>query len=34
MLYPPPAPLPDLGAMTVVFRIRFTARSGRYELPE
>ena len=33
-IYPPPAPLPDLGAATVVFRIRLTARSGRYELPE
>jgi nitroimidazol reductase NimA-like FMN-containing flavoprotein (pyridoxamine 5'-phosphate oxidase superfamily) len=33
-IYPPPATLPALGAMTVVFRIRLTARSGRYELPE
>jgi nitroimidazol reductase NimA-like FMN-containing flavoprotein (pyridoxamine 5'-phosphate oxidase superfamily) len=33
-LYPPPAPLPDLGPATVVFCIRLTARSGRYELPE
>ena len=33
-LYPPTAPLPDLGASTVVFRIRLTAKSGRYELPE
>jgi uncharacterized protein len=33
-IYPPPAPIPDLGAMTTVFRIRLTAKSGRYELPE
>ena len=30
-LYPPPHPIPDLGAFTTVFRIRLTARSGRYE---
>lgn len=34
LLYPPPDPIPDLGAMTTVFRIRLTAKSGRYELPE
>ena len=33
-IYPPPAAIPELGAATVVFRIRLTARSGRYELPE
>jgi nitroimidazol reductase NimA-like FMN-containing flavoprotein (pyridoxamine 5'-phosphate oxidase superfamily) len=33
-IYRPPAPIPNLGAMTVVFRIRLTLRSGRYELPE
>ena len=33
LIYPPPAPIPDLGAMTTVFRIRLTAKSGRYELP-
>lgn len=32
-LYAPPAPIPDLGASTVVFRIRLTAKSGRYETP-
>lgn len=32
-LYPLPAPLPDLGAMTTVFRIRLTAKSGREETP-
>ena len=32
-LYPPPAPIPDLGAMTVVFRIRLTTKSGRRETP-
>jgi uncharacterized protein len=34
LLYPPPAPIPDLGAMTTVFRIRLTAKSGRYETPD
>ncbi|CAA9577790.1 MAG: hypothetical protein AVDCRST_MAG59-4337 [uncultured Thermomicrobiales bacterium] len=34
LLYPAPAPIPDLGAMTTVFRIRLTAKSGRYETPE
>jgi nitroimidazol reductase NimA-like FMN-containing flavoprotein (pyridoxamine 5'-phosphate oxidase superfamily) len=34
LLYPTPAPIPDLGAMTTVFRIRLTAKSGRYETPE
>jgi len=33
-LYPPPAPISDLGAHTVVFRIRLSAKSGRYETPE
>lgn len=28
-----PAGPPDLGPMTIVFRIRLTAKSGRYELP-
>lgn len=32
-IYPPPAPNPDLGAFTTVFRIRLTAKSGRYERP-
>jgi nitroimidazol reductase NimA-like FMN-containing flavoprotein (pyridoxamine 5'-phosphate oxidase superfamily) len=29
-----PGDIPDLGAMTVVFRIRLTSKSGRYELPD
>jgi len=33
-LYPPPVPIPDLGASTVVFRIHLTAKSGRHETPE
>jgi uncharacterized protein len=33
-IYPPPAVIPSLGPATVVFRIRLTARSGRYETPE
>ena len=33
-IYPAPAPVPDLGAFTTVFRIRLTAKSGRYERPE
>lgn len=34
LLYPAPDPIPDLGAMTTVFRIRLTAKSGRYETPD
>jgi nitroimidazol reductase NimA-like FMN-containing flavoprotein (pyridoxamine 5'-phosphate oxidase superfamily) len=34
VIYPPPAALPELGPAAVVFRIRLTARSGRYEMPE
>jgi nitroimidazol reductase NimA-like FMN-containing flavoprotein (pyridoxamine 5'-phosphate oxidase superfamily) len=33
-IYPPPADIPALGAATVVFRIRLTSRSGRYETPD
>jgi uncharacterized protein len=33
-LYPPPADIPVLGEHTVVFRLRLTSKSGRYELPE
>ena len=33
-LYPAPAPIPDLGACTVVFRLVITSRSGRYEIPD
>ena len=28
------AGIPDLGSQTVVFRIRLTSRSGRYETPD
>jgi nitroimidazol reductase NimA-like FMN-containing flavoprotein (pyridoxamine 5'-phosphate oxidase superfamily) len=34
VIYPLPAELPALGEQTVVFRIRLTARSGRYETPD
>ncbi len=34
IIYPEPSPLPELGAFTVVYRIRLTARSGRYETSE
>jgi uncharacterized protein len=33
-MYPAPGAIPELGAMTVVFRIRLTAKSGRYETPD
>jgi nitroimidazol reductase NimA-like FMN-containing flavoprotein (pyridoxamine 5'-phosphate oxidase superfamily) len=33
-IYPAPADIPLLGPNTVVFRIRLTARSGRYETPD
>ena len=33
-LYPPPTEIPPLGDHTVVFRLRLTSKSGRYELPE
>jgi hypothetical protein len=34
VIYPSPLEIPELGRQTVVFRIRLTARSGRYETPE
>ncbi|MBA2597786.1 MAG: pyridoxamine 5'-phosphate oxidase family protein [Chloroflexia bacterium] len=34
IIYPLPAVIPELGAQTVLFRIRLTARSGRYESPD
>ncbi len=34
LIYPPPAAVPTLGPETVVFRIRLTAKSGRYEVPD
>lgn len=33
-MYREPAPIPDLGAQTVVYRIRLTSRSGRCEFPD
>ena len=33
VIYPLPAAIPDFGSQTVVFRIRLTARSGRFETP-
>ncbi|MGE3798358.1 MAG: pyridoxamine 5'-phosphate oxidase family protein [Thermomicrobiales bacterium] len=32
-LYPAPAAIPDLGAMTTIFKLAITAKSGRYETP-
>jgi uncharacterized protein len=34
VIYPPPLESPVLGSQTVVFRIRLTARSGRFETPD
>jgi nitroimidazol reductase NimA-like FMN-containing flavoprotein (pyridoxamine 5'-phosphate oxidase superfamily) len=34
VVYPLPAPLPALDPATIVYRIRLTGRSGRYEAPE
>ncbi len=34
VIYPQPTAIPELGSQTVVFRLRLTARSGRYETPE
>lgn len=34
VIYRPPTAIPNLGAQTVVYRIRLTARSGRYETPD
>jgi uncharacterized protein len=33
-IYPAPTTVPELGSETVVYRIRLTARSGRYETPD
>lgn len=33
IIYPFPAEIPALGAQTVVYRIKLTARSGRFETP-
>jgi nitroimidazol reductase NimA-like FMN-containing flavoprotein (pyridoxamine 5'-phosphate oxidase superfamily) len=34
VIYRPPAKVPELGAQTTVYRIRLSARSGRYEMPD
>ncbi|MDP9472341.1 MAG: pyridoxamine 5'-phosphate oxidase family protein [Chloroflexota bacterium] len=34
IVYPPPGTVPDLPPETVVYRLRITARSGRYEVPD
>jgi nitroimidazol reductase NimA-like FMN-containing flavoprotein (pyridoxamine 5'-phosphate oxidase superfamily) len=34
VIYPEPKAVPDLGSQTVVFRIRLTAKLGRYEVPD
>ncbi len=34
IIYPPPLVVPLLSAETVVYRIRLTAKSGRYEVPD
>jgi nitroimidazol reductase NimA-like FMN-containing flavoprotein (pyridoxamine 5'-phosphate oxidase superfamily) len=34
VIYSSPLAVPELGAQTVVFRLRLTSRSGRFETPE
>lgn len=34
IIYPKPGPVPDVSPETVVFRLRLTAKSGRYEVPD
>lgn len=34
IIYRPPAEVPELGVQITVYRIRLTARSGRYETPD
>lgn len=34
VVYPGPAAVPALGPETIVYRIRLTAKSGRYEVPD
>jgi uncharacterized protein len=34
IIYPAPLDIPALGPQAVVYRIRLTARSGRYEIPD
>jgi nitroimidazol reductase NimA-like FMN-containing flavoprotein (pyridoxamine 5'-phosphate oxidase superfamily) len=33
VVYPPPAVVPNLPPETIIYRIRLTAKSGRYEVP-
>ena len=33
-IYPEPQPIPELGVHIVVYRIRLTAKSGRFETPD
>lgn len=33
IIYPPPAPAPTLADDAIVYRIKLTAKSGRYEVP-
>jgi nitroimidazol reductase NimA-like FMN-containing flavoprotein (pyridoxamine 5'-phosphate oxidase superfamily) len=34
VIYPPPAALPALPPETIVYRLRLTAKSGRFETPD
>lgn len=34
IVYPPPPAVPSLPPETIVYRIRLTAKSGRYEVPD
>ncbi len=34
IVYPEPQPVPELAQETIIYRIRLTAKSGRYELPD
>jgi nitroimidazol reductase NimA-like FMN-containing flavoprotein (pyridoxamine 5'-phosphate oxidase superfamily) len=34
IVYPEPSAIPDLAPETIVYRIRLTAKSGRYEVPD
>ena len=34
LIYPAPSPIPELGAMTTVFRIELSTKTGRYERPQ
>lgn len=34
LIYPEPAPIPELGSETVIYRIRLTSKTGRFETPD